>query len=144
MGQVAGTVVEVRGGQAIVECRAEPSGCSLCQGDRGCSWQRIVGKQSLAVPAVQPEGTLRRGDPVMLAVDDAWLLAAAARLYLPPLVGLLLAPALLRVAQFDQGGPGSLIAAAVGLAAGLLVARRWAARAPAVTVSLQRPGATGS
>jgi positive regulator of sigma E activity len=143
MGQVAGTVVEVRGGQAIVECRAEPSGCSLCQGGRGCGWQRMVGRQSLAVPAVQPEGILQRGDPVMLAVDDARLLAAAARLYLPPLVGLLLAPALLRVAQLDQG-TGSLIAAALGLAAGLLVARRWAGQAPSVTVSLQRPGATGS
>ena len=143
MGQVAGTVVEVRGGQAIVECCAQTTGCSLCQGGRGCSWQRMVGRQSLAVPAVQPEGTLQRGDPVMLAVDDASLLAAAGRLYLPPLVGLLLAPALLRAAQLDQG-TGSLIAAALGLAAGLLVARRWAGQAPSVTVSLQRPGATSS
>ena len=143
MGQVAGTVVEVRGGQAIVECRAETSACSLCQGGRGCSWQRVVGRQSLAVPAVQPEGTLQRGDAVILAVDDASLLAAAGRLYLPPLGGLLLAPALLRAAELDQGA-GSLIAAAIGLAAGLLVARRWAGQAPAVTVSLQRQGATNS
>jgi len=141
MGQVAGTVVEICGGQAIVECRAETSGCSLCQGGRGCNWQRVVGRQSLAVPAVQPEGTLQRGDPVMLAVDDASLLAAAARLYLPPLAGLLLAPAFLRAAQLDQGA-GSLVAAAIGLAAGLLVARRWAGPAPAITVRLQRPGPT--
>lgn len=143
MGQVTGTVVEVRGGQAIVECRAETTGCSLCQGGRGCSWQRVLGRQSVAVPAVQPECTLQRGDPVLLAVDDASLLAAAGRLYLPPLVGLLLAPALMRAAQLDQGA-GSLIAAAIGLAAGLLVARRWATRPPSVTVSLQRPEATSS
>jgi positive regulator of sigma E activity len=143
MGEVAGTVVEVRGGQAIVECSAEPSGCSLCQGGRGCRWQRIVGRKSLAVPAMQPEGTLQRGDPVMLAVDDARLLAAAARLYLPPLVGLLLAPALLRAAQLDEGF-GSLFAAALGLAAGLLVARRCAGQAPAITVHRQSPRATRS
>lgn len=143
MGQVAGTVVEVRDGRAFVECRAERAGCSLCQGGRGCSWQRIVGSRYLAVAAEQPEGTLRRGDPVTLAVDDAHLLAAAARMYLPPLVGLLLAPALLRATPFDHGA-GSLLAAVVGLAAGLMLARRWAAgRAASITITVH-PGRTGA
>jgi positive regulator of sigma E activity len=140
MGQVAGTVVDIRGGQAVVECRADTAGCALCRGGRGCTWQRVVGKQSLLVPAAQSTATLQRGDQVTLEVDDGHLLAAAARLYLPPLAGLLLGPALLRAAQLDAG-MASLVAAVAGLAAGLLVARLWADRAPAIQVSLQQDAA---
>jgi positive regulator of sigma E activity len=142
MGQVAGTVIDVRGGQAVIECRADTAGCSLCRGGRGCTWQRIVGKQSLLVPATQVAVTLQQGDQVTLEVDDGRLLAAAARLYLPPLAGLLLGPALLRAAQLDNGA-ASLVAAAGGLLAGLLVARRWAGQAPAVKVSLRHTAQVG-
>ena len=68
-----------------------------------------------------------------LTVDDASLLRAALRLYLPPLAGLLAAPALLRVLTGDSG-IASLMAAVAGLAAGLLVARRWTTRMPPVRV----------
>lgn len=133
MSEVAGTVVAIRDGRAIVECGAELSGCTACRGGRGCSWRRLVGTRSLAVPAANPSGDFEVGDAVRLAVDDAKLLAAAARLYLPPLAGLLLAPAVLRAVATDAG-VASLAAAGTGLLGGLLVARRWASHAPTVTV----------
>ena len=68
-----------------------------------------------------------------LTVEDASLLSAALRLYLPPLAGLLAAPALLRLLTGDSG-IASLLAAGAGLAAGLLVARRWTARVPPLRV----------
>jgi sigma-E factor negative regulatory protein RseC len=133
MSEVGGTVVEIRGDEAIVACPAEFSGCAACSGGRGCSWRRIVGSRSLAVPLQCPGGQLQRGDAVTLIVDDASLLGAALRLYLPPLAGLLAAPALLRLLTADSGS-ASLLAAVAGLAAGLLVARRWTTRMPPLRV----------
>jgi positive regulator of sigma E activity len=132
--EVAGTVVEVRDGQAIVRCQSEPAGCALCAGGRGCSWRRVVGSHTLAIPLACADGQLRAGDLVSLTVDDARLLGAAARLYLPPLLGVLGAPALLRLLTTDTGLP-SLLAALAGLFGGFVAARRWTRRMPAVRVA---------
>jgi len=129
MSEVAGTVVEIRDGQAIVACQTEVAGCAACSGGRGCSWRRLLSSRSLAVPAQHIGGELRPGDRVHLSVDDAHLLGAAARLYLTPVVGLLAAPALLRMFTADSGST-SLLAAALGLGGGFLLARRWTARLP--------------
>jgi len=134
MGEVAGTVVAIHDGRAIVECRAQASGCASCSGGRGCSWRRLTGTNSLSVPSNQPGKNLETGDIVSLMIDDGSLLAAAARLYLPPLAGLLLGPALLQAITTAAAGPSSLVAAGAGLLAGLIVARRWTARTPEVTV----------
>ena len=134
MGEVAGTVVAIHDGRAIVECSAQASGCASCSGGRGCSWRRLAGTNSLSIPSAQPGKDLATGDIVSLTIDDGSLLAAAARLYLPPLAGLLLGPALLQAITAPAAGPASLIAAAAGLLAGLVVARRWTARTPEVTV----------
>jgi positive regulator of sigma E activity len=85
------------------------------------------------VAAAHPDGSLQPGETVELAVDDGRLLAAAARLYLPPLAGLLLGPAALRLAGWEAG-PAPLVAAAVGLLAGMLVARQWTRRGAPVEV----------
>lgn len=127
MSRVAGTVVEVRDGRAVVECAAQASSCGACASGRGCSWRRAAGTRRLEVDAVRPDGTLRPGEAVELAIDDGRLLAAAARLYLPPLAGVLLGPAALRFAGFEAG-PAPLVAAAVGLLAGMFLARHWTVR----------------
>jgi positive regulator of sigma E activity len=133
MSRVAGTVVEVRDGRAVVECEVQASSCGACSSSRGCSWQRAGGTRRLEVDAARPEGSLQPGEAVELAIDDGRLLAAAARLYLPPLAGLLLGPAVLRLAGLEAG-PAPLVAAAVGLLAGVLVARRWTALSAPVAV----------
>ena len=133
MSEVAGTVVDVRDGQAIVECQSAAAGCAVCASGRGCSWRKALGTRALAIPADYPGGRLSPGDLVCLSVDDARLLGAAARLYLPPLVGLLGAPALLRLITPDTGLP-SLAAALAGLCGGFVAARRWTRRAPPVSV----------
>jgi positive regulator of sigma E activity len=137
MSRLAGTVVEVRDGRAVVECEALAASCGACASGRGCSWRRAGGSRRLEVPAARPDGPLQPGEAVELAVDDGRLLAAAARLYLPPLVGLLLGPAVLRLSGLDAGA-APLVAAAIGLLAGMLVARRWA-RHGAPAVDVRRP-----
>ena len=139
MSEVAGTVVEIRGGEAIVACHPDVSSCAACRGGRGCSWRRVVGSRSLAVPLLCPDGELQKGDVVTLRVDDARLLTAAMRLYLPPLAGLLLAPAVLGTLA-GGSGPASLVAAATGLVVGFLVARRWTTRMPPVRVARSSRG----
>lgn len=135
MSRVVGTVVEIRDGRAIVECEVQAASCGACSSGRGCSWRRAGGTRRLEVDAARPEGALQPGEVVELAVDDGRLLAAAARLYLPPLAGLLLAPALLRLAGWEVG-PAPLVAAAAGLLAGMLVARRWSS--PGAPVDVRR------
>ena len=137
MACVAGIVVEVRDGQAWIECAADAAACGACAGGRGCAWtSNTGGVRRLAAPA-QLDGTpLEPGERVELEADDGRLLAAAARLYLPPLAGLLAGPAALRLAGLDVGTT-SLLAAAAGLLAGGLLAR--ALTRNALGVSLRRP-----
>jgi positive regulator of sigma E activity len=120
MARVAGTVVAVRDGRAWIECRAEPAACGAC---RGCSGAGTRGSRRIETPADAAGAPLAPGDHVELQADERRLLQAAARLYLPLVAGLLLGPALARWAGLEAGLL-PLMAAAAGLAAGGLVARR--------------------
>jgi sigma-E factor negative regulatory protein RseC len=133
MTRVAGTVVEVRDGQAIVECRTAASGCSACGSGHGCTWRRLAPSQRLELPVPPGESGLRAGDRVELSIDDLLLFGAALRLYLPPLAGLLAGPLVTRLAGIDQGLV-PLVAASLGLSAGFWVARRWIGRLPVVAL----------
>jgi positive regulator of sigma E activity len=125
MGQVTGVVTRVEAGRAHVECgvSSQPA-CGVCASGRGCGWQRSNVPRRLEIPAHQGSRMLAAGDRLEVRVEDAQLLRAACRLYLPPLVGLLAGPALLRFVGWEQGGT-PLLAAGVGLVAGGLVAWRW-------------------
>ena len=136
MARVAGTVVDVRDGEAWIECRPETTPCGACASGRGCSWRAAVEPPRLAVPALLEGRRLEAGDAVELETDDAALFRAALRLYLPPLAGLLAGPALLRGLGWDAAAL-PLFAAACGLLLGGLVARTWTRTAPALT--LHRP-----
>ena len=136
MGRIAGTVVDVRDGRAWVECRAEQASCSACAGGRGCSWRTAGGPRRLEVPAVLDGRRLEAGEAIELEADESALFWAALRLYLPPLIGLIAGPALLRGLGWDAAA-WPAVAAAAGLLAGCLVARRWTGTAP--SFALHRP-----
>jgi len=128
MGQVTGVVTRVVAGQAVVECAATAVGtCATCASGRGCGWQRSGLRRQLLLDLPAAESPLQPGEPVAITVDDQQLLVAALRLYLPPLMGLLAGPALLRASGWEQG-MAPLLAAAVGLALGGVLAWRWTRR----------------
>jgi positive regulator of sigma E activity len=125
MGQVTGVVTRVDAGRARIECVvASHSACGACGSGRGCGWQRSNEPRRLEIPVRQGSRTLELGDRLEVQVDDARLLQAACRLYLPPLLGLLAVPTLLRFVGWEQGVT-PLLGAVVGLLAGGLVAWRW-------------------
>jgi len=125
MGQVTGIVTRVDAGWARVECGvSNHPACGACASGRGCGWQRSNEPRRLEIPAHHGSRTLEPGDRLEVQVDDARLLRAACRLYLPPLAGLLAGPTLLRCAGWEQGIT-PLLAAVAGLVAGGLVAWRW-------------------
>lgn len=76
------------------------------------------------------------GEALEVEADEAALFAGALRLYLPPLIGLIAGPALLRGLGWDAAA-WPAVAAAAGLLVGCLVARRWTLAAP--SLALRRP-----
>jgi positive regulator of sigma E activity len=125
MGQVTGVVTRVDAGQARVECGLSSHlNCVACAAGRGCGWQRANQPRHLDIDSTQGDRSLQPGDRIELQVDDARLLRAACRLYLPPLAGLLAGPALLRVVGWEPGVI-PLLGALLGLLAGGFLAWRW-------------------
>jgi len=125
MGLVTGVVTRVEAGRASVECGvSNHPACGTCGAGRGCGWQRSHQPRRLEIDAQQGTRTLAAGDRLEVRIDDARLLRAACRLYLPPLAGLLAGPALLRVAGWEQGVT-PLLGALLGLLAGGFMAWRW-------------------
>lgn len=138
MGRVAGTVVAVREGRAWVDCEVGPAAhCGGCgQQGQGCSWVRPRTGTRLEVPAELDGRTLAKGERLQLDADEGRLLRAALRLYLPPIAGLLLGPALLRWIGLEAG-MAPLAASAAGFLLGGLLARAWT-RGGAPVVELRR------
>jgi positive regulator of sigma E activity len=140
MGRVAGIITQVKAGRASVACGASAqTGCAVCASGRGCGWQRPDQDRRLEIDAWSGSRMLEPGDTVEIEIDDNRLLLAACRLYLPPLCGVLAGPLLLRLAGLEAG-VAPLLAAAVGLGLGALVARRWTRSG----VPVQWQGATGA
>ena len=118
MGQVTGVVTRVEAGRARVECGiSNHPACGTCAAGRGCGWQRSNQPRRLEIDAHQGLRTLQPGDRLEVQIDDARLLRAACWLDLPPLVGLLAGPALLRVAGWERGVT-PLLGAVLGLGIG--------------------------
>jgi positive regulator of sigma E activity len=125
MGLVTGVVTRVEAGRARVECGvSNHPACGTCAAGRGCGWQRSNQPHRLEIDAHQGMRTLEPGDLLEVQIDDARLLRAACRLYLPPSAGLLAGPALVRVAGWEQGVT-PLLGAVLGLIIGGLIAWRW-------------------
>lgn len=134
MTRVTGTVLAVADDRAVVECATPTSACDACASGTGCRGLTLARQRPRTLDVALPAGMeCRTGDTVDLVVDETRLLRAALRLYLPPLAGLLAAPALLHVVD-GAAGARELAAAATGLLAGLAVARHWTRRVPVVSL----------
>lgn len=120
-----GTVVEQRGAWARVRVQRDQH-CSQCATTGGCGAVTLAA----ALPRtrtecwVQSRNALQPGQSVTLTVADGDAVAAAALVYLIPLLGLLIAAA----SFHPLGELASVIGGALGLAMGLLGVRRLATR----------------
>lgn len=124
--RVTGVVTGIEAGIARIEC--SPLGqqaCAACATGRGCGWQRPNQPRQIEIDARQEGAGLAPGDELELQVEEGRLLRAAGRLYLPPLAGVMIGPALVRLLGAEHG-PWPLFGAAAGLALGIAVAWRWA------------------
>ncbi len=128
--QETGRVESVSEGFAWVVC-ASQSNCQRCREGRGCGGGllgRLLGDRLHRVRAVTNGQTLIIGDRVELALSEAALVRGAVRVYGLPLAGFLLLPIAARW-LFGLSGDFSLLAlGAVGLLAGLTLARRHGAQ----------------
>ncbi len=120
-----GVVVEERGSSAIVRLPATPAceGCASAGPCRGAG-----GGGDRLAEAINAVGA-RSGDAVELVVDAGPRLGAAARRWLPPLLGLLLGAAAAQLAAAAVLGPEAGTRAAglggiAGAVAGALLGRR--------------------
>jgi sigma-E factor negative regulatory protein RseC len=130
--QTLARVHDVRQDRVRLACESAASACDACSGGRGCAlrWLARPGGGLLDVEMPLLDGhRLLPGDNVVVVVDDGELLRAAMVAYVPPLIGLLGGSGVATIMV-----PGrewaALIAAAVGLAAGWGMARRWLRRSP--------------
>jgi positive regulator of sigma E activity len=125
-------VLEVVGERARLECDAASASCPSCAARGGCALQRLSGRRHsrLEVAALAADGVrLVPGARVTVEVEDGELLGAAARTYLPPLVGLLAGP-LLVGAPTGGGELAVLLSAVLGVLLGWATARAWLRRSP--------------
>ena len=84
-----------------------------------------VACRTLEVPVPSDDVVpLQSGETVTVSLADGDLLRIATRLYVPPLVGLLSGPLLLRSASYG-GEAAEVVAAAAGVLLGWLLARVW-------------------
>lgn len=125
------TVLGVVDDRARLACEAQVQ-CGACQGGRGCALRWFGGGPrglEVVAPAAAEGELLRAGQVVELEVRDSELLRTTARACLPPLVGLLGGPLLVRFT--GAGGEATeLLAAAIGIGFGWAFARAWFRRSP--------------
>ncbi|WP_018873830.1 SoxR reducing system RseC family protein [Thioalkalivibrio sp. ALJ16] len=141
-----GTVLAVAGHEARVRIERQ-STCGSCSARTGCGsgvLSEVLGRKAVEVTIGHP-GNLQPGDTVTLGVRDQALVSGALAMYLLPLAGLVVAPALLMWAAPGLGEGYHLLAGALGFAAGLLGVRGWLRRrAPDLApVLLERHPASG-
>jgi positive regulator of sigma E activity len=125
--RVTGVVTGIEAGIARIECspQGQPA-CAACAAGRGCGWRRPNQPRHIEIDTLGEGATaLEPGDTLELEVEEGCLLRAAGRLYLPPLAGVLIGPAVCRLLELEYG-VWPLLGAGVGLAVGIGVAWRWA------------------
>jgi positive regulator of sigma E activity len=125
--RVTGVVTGIEAGIARIECspQGQPA-CAACATGRGCGWQRPNRPRQIEIDTFRDGATaLVPGDTLELEVEEGRLLRAAGRLYLPPLAGVLIGAAVVRLFGIEHG-LWPLLGAGAGLAAGIAVAWRWA------------------
>lgn len=124
-----GRVVAVDGYQARVRIERQ-STCGSCSARSGCGsgvLSEVLGRKAVEISIAHP-GTLQPGDGVTLGIRDHALVAGAFMMYLVPLAGMVALPASLMVLAPVVGEGFHLLAAVLGLAAGLGSVRIWLRR----------------
>ncbi|QHS09833.1 SoxR reducing system RseC family protein [Sinimarinibacterium sp. NLF-5-8] len=72
----------------------EMAGCVQCRRGQGCgegALMRALGGRRRALPIIGDGGGLHAGDAILVGIDEQALLGASLRLYLAPLIGMLVA-----------------------------------------------------
>jgi sigma-E factor negative regulatory protein RseC len=121
------TVLRVADGAAWVSCHAQ-AGCQRCAEGRGCGGDvlgRLLGERLREVRVAAGDIALRRGDDVLIGVDERSLLGASFVMYLLPLLSMLCGGLLAAGLGPAMGEPGVILGAGSGFVAGLTYARRY-------------------
>lgn len=124
------TVVAVEAG-AVTVAPQRVSGCASCGATGHCGTEalgKIIGRQDSRL-RLRSDLDLAVGEPVVLTVPEGGLLLAAALAYLLPLAGLFSATLFVAIAGGSEAE--TMLAAVLGLVAGLLAARK-AATSPSL------------
>ena len=126
-----GTVVAIdaESAQAWIRTSAK-QGCGHCQSQGACGTgqltQFLAGRSKALV--VHNSQNAQVGDTVRLGIADNALLYSAIRVYLLPLLGLLLGAALYTALANPPNDAHSLLSAILGLLAGMGLGRYWQTR----------------
>ena len=121
------TVLRVADGVAWVSCHNQ-TGCPRCAAGRGCGGDvlgRLLGDRLREVQVRAGEYRLQRGDEVLIGVAERSLLASSVVMYLVPLLSMLAGALLVVWLLPASGDAGAIVGSAVGLLAGLAVARAY-------------------
>jgi len=123
-------VVETAGQDVLVETIRQ-SACASCNASKGCGQKLLseIGQgERFRVLARNPQGyVLQQGDNVVLGLEEASFLSASVMVYLMPLIAMMMLALLADLMQLSE--PLVALSGAVGLGGGLLVVRRWGAKA---------------
>lgn len=133
MRYVEGTVGEVKGGLAIIEVAVRENGCGRCHEVGGCGGQNLSRALCDRTKTITVANTLgvTVGERVQVGMDDVAIGAMATRVYVVPLIGILLGGAFGQ-ALVSDGSVGGVVGALGGFAAALAYS---AIRRPAVAPS---------
>lgn len=125
-----GTVISVSGDKAWV-LTLRQSACQSCSARHGCGQKALAAMSSGQSRQLRVSNTLdaRPGDEVTVAIAPASLLQASFLIYAVPLLVMVIAVAVTG-AWLPEAELAAILSAVVGLAAGLLIARRVSHRCP--------------
>ena len=124
-----------RDGRYVVLQTDRTAGCAACAAKSGCGTAAlgsVLGGKASRLRMVN-DVDAGIGDTVVIVLPETALLRAAIVAYMLPVIAMVIAAA--TAAGFGAGDPGAALAAALGLGAGLLLAR-YCATAPFVLTSL--------
>ncbi len=137
MSQCDAVVIEVNGGEAVVELPARAAACGNCKDSAACQ-EGVLGTGGVRRYRLANRIGARVGDHVQLGIADGLLWQASLASYVLPL---LLALAAAWVGQTWGGDGGAVVGLLVGLIFGLAFLRRreLQARRDPEMISLQFP-----
>ena len=127
----SGRVVAVSGNTVWVQTIRQ-SACQSCSARSGCGQRVLAAASGGRANQVQVPNTLQAcvGDDVTLGIAEQALLQASLLVYALPLLSMVAAS--MAASQVIPGSDGvAILAAALGLGAGFVVARLWQRRVPA-------------